>query len=75
MAHYGSFTMLPRIVIDTQDAVELTGKSKLYMRKVFAKIRKMEGKKPRAYVTDEEFAKHTGIKLDTIKKYLNPRAK
>ncbi|MEO6692209.1 MAG: hypothetical protein ABIO44_07720 [Saprospiraceae bacterium] len=59
-----------RIVIYTKDVENITGKKERASRKLLHKIRIHFNKKSSEYITVEEFAEFTGIKSESIHKFL-----
>jgi hypothetical protein len=61
---------LIRACIYPKDIQCITGRSERYGRALLNKIKAHYDKKKHQFVTVEEFAEYTGIKVDTIKEYI-----
>lgn len=62
--------MIVRSCIYPKDIQCITGRSERYGRKLLNDIKKHFGKQKRQFVTSEEFAEYSGIKLEIVNDYL-----
>jgi hypothetical protein len=60
-----------RVIIYAKDIQRLTGRSERYARKLLAKMRVYFDKKPKQFVSVEEFCKYTGLKCEEVKAMLD----
>lgn len=61
---------LTRVCIYPKDIQLITGRSERYGRKLINQIKAHLDKESHQFVTAEEFANYSGIKLDIVKNYL-----
>ncbi len=61
---------LKRICIYPKDVQRITGKSEKSGQRLLNKIKKELGKENHQFITTEEFAKYSGISIETIHEYL-----
>lgn len=59
-----------RACIYPKDIQRITGRSERYGRKLLNDIRNYFDKAPHQFVTTQEFAEYSGIKLDIINQYI-----
>lgn len=59
-----------RACIYPKDIQRITGRSERYGRKLLNDMKAYFGKQPHQFITAEELAEYTGIKIDIINEYL-----
>ena len=59
-----------RACIYPKDIQCITGRSERYGRKLLNEIKVHFGKEPHQFITSEEFAEYSGIKLEIVTEYL-----
>ena len=59
-----------RACIYPKDIQCITGRSERYERKLLNEIKMHFGKEPHQFITSEEFAEYSGIKLEIVTEYL-----
>ena len=59
-----------RACIYPKDIQCITGRSERYGRNLLNKIKEHFGKEPYQFITSEEFAEYSGIKLEIVNEYL-----
>ena len=59
-----------RTCIFPKDVQLITGRSERYGRKLLHAVKAYFGKHPHQFVTPEEFAEYSGIKLEVVHDYL-----
>ncbi len=64
---------MAKLVVDTSDVCNFMGLSPSAARAMVAKMKRLYLKRRDQYITAEEFSNYTGIGLDLIIKYLNPK--
>ena len=60
-----------RSCIYPKDVLRITGKSERACCRMLQTIRRKNGKESHQFITIDEFANHTGIPQDLVRKYLN----
>lgn len=61
---------ITRACIYPKDIQCITGRSERYGRKLLNDIKAHFGKQPHQFITSDEFAEYSGIKLDIVNEYL-----
>lgn len=61
---------ITRACIYPKDIQCITGRSERYGRKLLNEIKQHFGKEPHQFITIEEFAEYSGIKLEIVTEYL-----
>ena len=61
---------ITRACIYPKDIQCITGRSERYGRKLLNDIKAYFGKQPHQFITSDEFAEYSGIKLEIVNEYL-----
>ena len=61
---------IKRLCIYPKDIMRITGRSERHGRKLLNDIKTHFGKKSYQFITAEEFAEYSGIKQETVMRYL-----
>jgi hypothetical protein len=59
-----------RVCVYPKDVQRITGRSEKYARRLLHTIRQNLNKQSYQFVTIEEFAKHVGIDIETVKQFI-----